>query len=387
MSQDFFPRIGGAHLWLYEVYRRWPTPVTWLTSTPAVLQCSKSATCGVERTDLGALQVHRTLRAVNDIEIRSIKCWQEFLSSTGMALTHADGCPSRFHCLRAFPEGFIGYLARKRLGHLARLVVYAHGEEMLVARASRQVLWMAQKVYQSADLVIANSHSTASMVRELAPGATVVVINPGVDVASFRCDPVDVEVTRRGWGWVDGTIVVSTVARMEPRKNQRSVLSAIASLRSEGQEVAYVCAGSGEELEHLEAQTATLGLREFVRFPGVLSESEKVLTYLASDIYAMPSIRVGEMTEGFGIVFLEAAAANRASLAGSVGGQPEAVIDGETGIIVDGSSDDSVLLGLRRLVKSSELRARLGKRGRSWAEAHDWSKVAERTLQAVRGSD
>ena len=71
-----------------------------------------------------------------------------------------------------------------------------------------------------------------------------------------------------------------------------------------------------------------------MRFTGAVSDAEKKLIFAACDIHAMPSVQLGEMIEGFGIVFLEAAAAGKPSICGNIGGQAEAVLDGRTGLVV-----------------------------------------------------
>jgi hypothetical protein len=115
------------------------------------------------------------------------------------------------HALRSWPEGFTGLLC-KRFYRGTKLVTYAHGEEILIARLSAQLRWMAQRVYAGADLVIANSESTRRIVHELAPSATIVCISPGVDAQSFVLPAARIADFRAGWGWPASTVVVVTVA-------------------------------------------------------------------------------------------------------------------------------------------------------------------------------
>jgi phosphatidylinositol alpha-1,6-mannosyltransferase len=90
------------------------------------------------------------------------------------------------------------------------------------------------------------------------------------------------------------------------------------------------------------------------------------------------------MIEGFGMVFLEAAAAGVPTVCGNTGGQPEAVLDMETGIVVDGRDPVGVASAVRQLATDPELRRRLGEHGRRWAAAHAWEHVVERTRQAIQ---
>jgi phosphatidylinositol alpha-1,6-mannosyltransferase len=212
-------------------------------------------------------------------------------------------------------------------------------------------------------------------------------ISPGVDAASYLVPEHEVRRQRRQWGWPDETVVIVTVARMERRKNHAMLLESVAALRSRGLPVAYVCGGDGEERSRLEELCRARNLQPWVRFTGAVTDEEKRLTFAAGQIHAMPSIQVGPMIEGFGIVFIEAAAAGLPSLAGNTGGQAEAVLHGETGFVVDGTSLTDVCDALERLVSDPGLRTRMGARGRQWAAENDWARITQKAHSAISGLD
>ena len=383
LTQDFFPRFGGAHMWLYEVYRRWPEPVTLLTrrydSNPADVQ----AQAAFDAQDHGTLRIVRTDMSVDEINLLSGASRTRFANTARQVRAASGGRPLVIHALRAFPEGFAALLAKWRNPFRTKLVVYAHGEETLVARSSGQLRLIAKLVYRFADLVIVNSRNTENLVKGLCPSASTVCIHPGVDAAHYSRPRAQIDAFRAGWQWPADTVVVSTIARMEPRKNQSSVLRAIAALRAAGLPLAYVCGGEGEERAALAALARELGIEPWVRFTGALTDEQKVLTYAASDVYAMPSIRSGEMIEGFGIVFIEAAAAGIPSICGNIGGQPEAVLDGQTGLVVDGADAGAVRSAIERLALDAPLRARMGEAGIAHAGRLDWQRVMAATVDAV----
>jgi phosphatidylinositol alpha-1,6-mannosyltransferase len=233
-------------------------------------------------------------------------------------------------------------------------------------------------------LIVANSESTRRLVNQLCPNGKTACVHPGVDPVSFQICAEEVAKYRASWKWPAGTVVLSTMARMEPRKNHRMGIEVLQKLRCEGIPLAFVCAGDGEERTRLEEMAKETGLREWIRFPGAISEQEKRLLFAASDIYVMPSIRVGEMIEGFGIVFLEAAAAGVPAVCGNTGGQPEAVLDMQTGIVVDGRDLNDVASAVRNLAINPQLRRNMGERGRLWAAEHAWEHVVERTREAIQ---
>ncbi len=384
ITQDFFPKIGGAHYFLYEVYRRWPAPVLLLTRPYEDSPQESAAQAEFDCRSHGSLRIVREDMAIGEIDFLKSSSRRRIGAVVRHVLTLAAGRPVTLHCLRAFPEGLVGLLSKLRRPLSTRLVVYAHGEEVLVARSSRQLKFIASLVYRFADLVIANSRSTEALVRGLAPRAVVACLHPGVDAAAYVCPRNEIEAFRAQWGWPPETIVASTISRMETRKNQSAVIAAVAALRKEeGLPLAYVCAGDGEERPRLVELATALGVAPWVRFPGAVSEKEKVLTFAASDIHVMPSIRVGEMIEGFGIVFLEAAAAGVPSICGNIGGQPEAVLDGETGLVVDGTDPVSVRRAILRLAADAPMRARMGQAAQARARELDWNKVAAAVSSAV----
>jgi phosphatidyl-myo-inositol dimannoside synthase len=384
LSQDFFPQIGGAHSFLYEVYKRWPTTVKWLTRNYDSTESQRAAVAAFDSQDHGSLRIFRAPVVIEDIRLHDVRCIRQFWMLVKHLRRLAGGSETTLHCLRAFPEGFAGLLFKVVRPGRARLVVFAHGEEVLIARSSRQLHFIAKLVFRFADLVIANSRSTESFVRGVCRNAKVVCIHPGVDSAAYSRPEGELIEKRLKLGWPPGTFVVTTIARMEARKNQASVINTIAALRQKGVPVAYVCVGDGEEREKLQALVEARGLGRWVHFPGTLSEEEKIVTYGASDLYVMASIQSGQTTEGFGIVFLEAAAAGVPSICGNVGGQPEAVLHGKTGLVVDGRKLDDLESTIHSLISDPARRAKMGEAGRKWAQINDWTRVSAAVLAAIR---
>lgn len=379
ISQDFFPQVGGAHLWIYEVYRRWPKPVELLTVN------SEVGHEDFDRLDHGSLAISRVNQAIGDINLADPACLGKILGNIKNITRRVGHDIPYVHCMRAFPEGIFGLAYKLFLNRSAKLVVYAHGEETMIARSSQQLRWIAGAVYAASDLVIANSENTRKLVTALCSRTNIVRIHPGVDPAAFAFQPEKRTTYRVELGWPENTFIVCTMARMEPRKNHAAVIRAIASLIGDGYTIGYLCGSDGEEMTNLAELAGNLGIREWVRFTGFIGESEKQRVYAASDVYAMPSIVVGEMIEGFGIVFLEAAAAGIPAIAGNTGGQAEAVRDGITGLVVDGTHDWEIKAALRRFIEDATLRSRMGNNGIAWATANAWDCVSDKIFREVYG--
>lgn len=386
LTQDFFPMIGGAHLWLYEVYKRWPSPAILITRHfPPVTELHHEQSA-FDQAGHGALTIKRHDIAIEDIDLKNPAVIKRFLHIVSLVRKHDCQHGVSLHCIRAFPEGFAAALYKlSRFGN-CRIITYAHGEELLTATTSRQLKAIARIAYRLSDIVITNSQSTRHLAADMCPHARTEIIHPGVDSEKFIISDEQRAAIRANWNWPDETVVLITIARMEPRKNHSGVLTAMASLREEGLPLAYVIGSDGEERDKLAAQTRMLGIEEWVRFTGTLSEEEKAAAFAAADIHVMPSIQVGPMIEGFGIVFLEAAAAGIPSISGNIGGQPEAVVHGETGIVVDGANVEQIKSAVRLLAQDRELRHRMGKAGRRWARQNDWNRVVEKTFRVVCGA-
>src|SRR5207247_6054461 len=143
--------------------------------------------------------------------------------------------------------------------------------------------------------------------------------------------------------------VVRFGARLVARKGQDVAIRGMAALRRIVPEATLVIAGGGPYLPRLEA-LARESPPGSVVFAGEVGDAELPRWYAACDVFAMPcrSRWGGLEVEGFGIVFLEAAAAGKAAVAGRSGGAEEAVVDGETGLLVEGREPKAVALALAR---------------------------------------
>ena len=382
--------IGGAHSWLYELYRRWPTEVKVLTAEYAREEYSASREREFDAQAHGSLRISRAAKTSHQIDLFSgkyvLSLWQQAGQIQTLAAssdTQSASCDV-IHALRAFPEGVAGWLCCRRRPRSTRLVTYVHGEEILVSQTSRLLTMLAKRVYRDSDLVITNSASTRRILADAYPGVESLTIHPGVDVSKYTNVASEGSRRRSDYGWPNDTVVVLTLARMEARKNHAMVIRSVAKLRAEGNPVALICGGEGSEREMLERLVHELNINEWVRFIGAVDEKEKPNLFSSADLFVMPSITVGAMIEGFGIVFLEAAAAGLPTVCGITGGQGEAVLNGISGIAVDGESLEAVANAIRRLACSVELRKEFGEAGRTWAAQNDYGVLGLRVQSAIR---
>ncbi len=273
----------------------------------------------------------------------------------------ADPGPSIVHAGRPLPEGLAAWLASKLGG--PRYVAWAHGEDIATALTSRELGYLVRRIYRRAAAALANSRSTARLIEALGvPSERIQIAHPGVDPDRFRPE-IDGFALRKRLA-PDAETLLLQVGRLQRRKGHDLAIEAVARLRDELPGLRFLIVGDGDQRERLESLATERGVADRVIFAGSLDDAELPACYAASDVFIHPNRDDGGDIEGFGIVFLEAAATERPSIGGNTGGVPEAVADGETGLLVSGEDADELAAAIRRLAGDAELRARLGKAGR-----------------------
>jgi phosphatidylinositol alpha-1,6-mannosyltransferase len=240
---------------------------------------------------------------------------------------------------------------------------------------SRELRLLARDVHRHAAAILANSHHTASMLEAFGVDRTKIrVVHPGVDAERFT-PSVDARALREKLV-KPGELMLLSVGRLQRRKGHDMVVKALARLRHHTPSMRYVIVGAGEERGRLESLVRDLSLGDRVAFEGLADETMLPAYYAACDIFLMPNRVDGVDFEGFGIVFLEAAASSRPAIGGRSGGVVEAIEEGSSGLLVSGTDEDELAAAIARLASSDALRHEMGRaaRGRvltrfTWARA------------------
>jgi phosphatidylinositol alpha-1,6-mannosyltransferase len=148
----------------------------------------------------------------------------------------------------------------------------------------------------------------------------------------------------------------------------------------------YVVAGDGPDRGRLVELTRQNGLEESVRFVGPIEDHELPLWYSLGDVFVMPSRSEPPDVEGFGIVYLEAAACERPVVAARAGGVPDAVSEGVSGLLVEPGDPAGLARALVELLSDPARRADLGRRARERVLTElTWDRIADATLAALEG--
>ncbi len=255
-----------------------------------------------------------------------------------------------------------------RYGLRRRVMVYVHAEE-ITSQGDGLMARLRHRVLRRADLVICVSQYCRRevMARAVPDPAKVVVIPNGVEPSRFFPPAAPAP------SGAVGCVRFLGVGRLVERKGFDTVLRALAQLVREGLPAHLTLIGDGPSRTALESLTRELSLSGRVTFTGAVADGELLAAYRQHDVFVMPNRQLANGdTEGFGLVFLEASAAGMPVIAGRAGGAPEAVLDGETGIVVDGDDLADITRAMRQLATDPARRTAMGARGRTHARANSW---------------
>jgi phosphatidylinositol alpha-1,6-mannosyltransferase len=370
ITQMFLPIKGGTAIWFAEVYRRISGKQTHIVTADAPGAAEYDAT--------SPNSVHRlSLRRYGWLMPESLVIYLKLLSeSLRLAFGHDLDA---IHAGRVLPEGLVGWLVAR----LKRrpLLIYAHGEEITTWRQPLKLKAMVF-TYRRADHIIANSEFTRDELIKLGViPKRITIIYPGVDIERFQ-PGLEVLDLRKSIGLLEGQALILSVGRLQRRKGFDQVVRALPRLLQSGIDVHHVIIGIGEDWEYLTSLSQELGVASRVHLLGHISTEELPRWYNAADVFAMPNREINHDTEGFGLVFLEAAACDKPVLAGNVGGTGAAVVHDVTGLRVNGNCIEEVAVGLLKLLSDKTLAKKMGAKG--YCRAHEgfsWEIVAKKSLQ------
>lgn len=272
--------------------------------------------------------------------------------------------------------------------------VLAHGADLLLLRAkvrrSRLKQWTARRIFAGCAVVVANSRWTADLARTLleslgchALAADVRVVHLGTTPSHFH-PGIDAREVRRKHG-LEGGPWLLTVARLDFHKGIDTVIRALPAIRAAVPGARYAVAGVGSRRDALQALITELGLGDAVRLLGFVPDQDLPALYNAADLFVLVSRRHDLLVEGFGIACVEASACGLAVIGSRSGGIPEAVREGETGLLVDPDDPAALAAAAVRVLDDVALRRRLGAAGRAAVEHYyNWDRVTADLLRIDR---
>ncbi len=364
VTNDFPPKVGGIQNYLWELWRRLPPDRFTVLTRPHP---------GAAAFDAG--EAYPIVRSAAPFLLplpRVLKEIRRLLNNTGAELVVFDP---------AVPVGALGTRLAVPYG------VVLHGAEVTVPARIPGVSGVLQRTLAGAELVISASCYAAAEARRRCPEMVAEdYVPPGVDVARFV--PLSAErrrAARQRIGVSESETLLLSVSRLVPRKGMDRLIEAVARLAPSRPDLRLCIVGGGRDSSRLAKIVRRTGAP--ARLLGRVGEQELADLYGAADLFAMLCRKRwwGLEQEGFGIVFLEAAAAGVAQVAGDSGGAAEAVAHGVGGLVVEDPDDTAAIAdALAGLLDDPERRRQMGAAARRRAvEQFSYDHLAEQLCRAL----
>lgn len=296
------------------------------------------------------------------LDRRVIKALRQLLRQQEADVVHAHN----------FVPNYYSALAKMGLRHSPVQVCTCH--DMGGRLSSRKLRWLFK-------LSLLATHEVAMVGRQvfdrymklgMVPSGHAHVVLNGVPVERFVGGADKRRAAREALNLVEQDLVIGCVGRLVELKNHRRMIEVMPELLQSFRHLKLVILGDGELRSELNELVANLKLSESVILAGARRNVSELLP--AFDVFALPS-----RTEGLSIALLEACATGLAVLASDVGGNPEIILDGETGLLVAPNDNRVLRDGLTKLLADSALRERLGARAAAWVREH----ASDRALQVA----
>ena len=349
VTNDFPPKVGGIQNYLWELWRRLPPESTTVLTTPyrGAKAFDEQQPIRIERDSSKVLLPTRALARRID----------RLAAELDVDLVLLDP---------AVPLGILGPWLERPYG------VVVHGAEVTVPGRLPIAGSVLRRVLRGAEVVIAAGGYPAAEARRCAGvDLPTIILPPGVDTNRFvPIGKQERSEVRKRLGFDPDAPLILGMSRLVPRKGFDVLIDASAELAKKWPTLQVAIAGSGRDRSRLERRAKRLGAP--VRFLGRVDDADLVPLLGSADVFAMLCRNrwAGLEQEGFGIVFLEAAACGVPVVAGRSGGSAEAVVDHQTGIVVEQPRDvASVVKAIDGLLDDDALRQKLGDAGRNRSSA------------------
>ena len=373
LAYDFPPIGGGIARWMGELARQYPAHSLVVSTGAEEGSAATDALLPVTVDRVGVPA--RRLRTVTGLVRWSLRA-EKLAREHGVEFSWCGNLRPA-----AYPARWLK--RRKEIPY----GVILHGGDLLTLQAqaerSARKRRVGKQLLGEAGILVTNSGYTRELaLRTLAgldlqpdPGR-VVVVPLGTDPSRFRPD-VDPGIAQRHFGLEPGRWLL-TVARLTPHKGIDTALRAFARVASDLPDLRYAIAGQGDDRERLQRLADELGVAGRVRWLGAVTDDLLPSLYRNASVYLGLSRREGVDVEGFGISLVEASGSGVPVIGGRSGGIPDAVREGETGLLVSPTDVDEVVSAVMALLDDTALAHRLASGGRLAVEQfYNWTRVAK----------
>ena len=358
VTNDFGPRAGGIETFVIGLIERLP---------------KGSVTVYTSSQDQSANYDEKWLR---DFGVNVIRDRSKILLPTPRTIRAVKKVISEQKIETAFfgAAAPLGVMARAlRNAGVIRIVALTHGHEVWWSKVwpfKLAIRFIGENVDH---LTYLGDFTRSEISRALSPKASsaMVKIAPGIDTEHFAPHTGATEL-RRSLGLTDKKVIVS-VGRLVHRKGQDMLITALPQILKTHPEAHVLMVGEGPYREHLQKLVAKYKVETAITFIGKIQYSDLPRYISVGDIFAMPSRSrlAGLEVEGLGIVYLEASSCALPVIAGRSGGAPDAVLEGVTGVAVDGTNPTEITGAVISLLDNPAAAREMGIAGRKWINS-DW---------------
>jgi phosphatidylinositol alpha-1,6-mannosyltransferase len=353
ITNDFGPRAGGIETFVIGLLERLP-------KNSVVVYTSSQA--GSDEFDKAWLDIYgvEVIRDTSKVLLPSLR-----VGRAVRKLAKERSISTVFFGAAA-PLGLLSQGLRR--AGVKRIVALTHGHEVWWAKVW-PFSWAIRRIGSGVDhLTYLGSYTQSQISRSLSKRAqnAMVKIAPGIDTEHFAPQESAAQL-REELGLTDKKVIVS-VGRLVHRKGQDTLVEALPEILAAVPDAHLIFIGEGPHKDYLMKRASKLKVIQAITFIGRIQYAHLPRYICIGDIFAMPSRSrlAGLEVEGLGIVYLEASACGLAVIGGKSGGAPDAVLEGETGFAVDGTSPQEVAAAAIKLLNDPELAQKMGARGRKW---------------------
>lgn len=383
LSEIFPPIKGGSGKWLYEIYARMPNASCIMVVGKANNSTTELQDCEIYSQTIQREDLSMAFRGVANFT--SLRRYCQIIGRVGR--TARRHRVRAIHAARPLYEGLVARALRMQLG--LPYICFVHGEDINVARTSRELTWLTTSVLKNADQLIANSNFTKELLLNewQIPNSRIALMHPGVDCNFFT--PTLEPSGRRIFP--ENRPILLTVGRLQERKGHDTLIQGLVSIRKAFPNILYAIAGDGEQREYLDGLVASLDLKEHVVFLNEIDDDTLRQCYRECDLFVLPNRTLGKDVEGFGIVLIEAQACGKPVIAGKSGGTCDTLLEGQTGLIVDcqdPKNPEDLVKAVCSLLGDAEKIASYGTAARTFVkQTFDWPLLAKQADLILRPRD
>lgn len=281
--------------------------------------------------------------------------------------------------------GYGGIIARlAKLFYKKRYAVFAYAYEFLKFRHTPMLRGLLRNVYCRAEITVAISRFTRRNLEDFGvPHDHISVILPGANLPALISEDA-VQKIRMRFGLSNAKIILA-VGRFIPRKGHITLVTALPEICEHCPNTHLVMVGRGPCREESLEKAQAMGIEGQVHCPGYLPDADLAALYQTCDVFALPT---GEdehgQVEGFGLVFTEAHAHGKPVVAGLSGGVADAIIDGETGILIKPGNPHALAQAIVSLLNDLHRARRMGEAGRKRVRTElNWQEFTTRVLASI----